>query len=497
MTRPTDPQNPSVPSQARILRELGEELRAEATPSLDWGRVERGLFERLDLPGNGERLETGETPAAREAARISRKSSTASSGTQPSVSQPSVSQPSVSESRVSQKADDRAGSSKAAASPVRLRVWHVGVWNVARWQHVAIAASVALFVTFGTLWRMDLSAPRVTAGQDGDIGADRAAGPRGDSLDRVRGGDLARLRAGDVVEATDGSVVYEAPGIVRWTLAAGGRLSVTQGVDASSHVLALERGSIRAEVNPAASRIHRLASDVVERFAIEVDGTRVAVRGTVFTVTRTTAGMVVNVERGTVAVGRIGTSGLTEGRLLVAPARQSFGLDGPLSTGPLGANRTLLDRRSELAAPNRSERGSDVSGSERFGDDRGLDLRAGSTPATVRSPGVSGKSAPRDVAGASAGGEPRLLTAASIRSGLSQCFDRTYRAGSSKVGFSVSSTFHVTVDERGAVTAARFVPPVRAELARCAGAVIAGKFASGPAQLAVPIQYDVGSSSLR
>jgi len=471
MTRPSEPPNPPMgepherPSQARILRELGEELRAESIPALDWGRVERGLFNRLDAETfDGHRSGSQQAPraAVRKRATSSAVGRTVASSSVASSSASSTSAPSTS-------------------APRR--------WQLARW-HVAIAASVVLFITFGTLWRMDGTAPHAAVGHDA-AGTGRAVGENGRSLERARSGDLTRLRAGDVVEATDGSVAYEAPGVVRWTLAAGGRLSVTQAVDASSHVLALERGSIRAEVTPAASRMQRLASDVVERLVIEVDGTRVAVRGTVFTVTRTTAGMVVNVERGTVAVGQIGPSGLTEGRLLVAPARRSFGLDGSSArtASAMGANQTLLAPSFEEGSLFLQEGAEPVE----LQDDGRI---GGATRAAPRAAGAhdprSAAAEPSAGSGAPVGDEPRTLTAASIRSGLSQCFDRTYRASSSKVGFSVSSTFHVTIDDRGAVTAARFVPPVRAELARCAGAVIAGKFASGPAQVAVPLQYDVG-----
>lgn len=443
--------------------------------------MERGLFDRIDSAEDTSRADSDRdaSPVSERAeASAPRRRAGASADVAKKVGKKARAksgrgraEPAARSSRAAPKEGAPGAARRAARRPA--------AWQLAHW-HVAAAAAVVLFVAFATMWRMEPAAAPTAA---------RSAEASASS----RTGDLSRLRVGDVVEATDGAIVYEAPGVVRWTLAAGGRLSIEQDIDGPSHVLALERGSLRAEVNPAASRIHRTGHDVVERFAVEVDGTRVAVRGTVFTVTRTTAGMVVNVERGTVAVGQIGPSGLTEGRLLVAPARQSFDADGTLaSRSPVDvdrAPRTLLD--GALAE-------GDSDSVQPSGGPAGLAPTGGvaSSPATVDRADVS----PVSGADARPAGESesvRLLTSEAIRTGLLSCFDRTYQASASGVGFSVSSTFQVTVDETGAVAAARFVPPVRAELARCAGSVIAGKFASGPDRLSVPIQYRVDTAPTR
>ena len=67
---------------------------------------------------------------------------------------------------------------------------------------------------------------------------------------------------------------------------------------------------------------------LVEAFAVEVGGTRVAVHGTAFSVKREGDRVLVDVVHGTVAVGPVGHVGATTGHLLVGPSRASFSLDG-------------------------------------------------------------------------------------------------------------------------------------------------------------------------
>ncbi|WP_199693936.1 FecR domain-containing protein, partial [Sorangium cellulosum] len=145
--------------------------------------------------------------------------------------------------------------------------------------------------------------------------------------------DFRALRPGDSIETAAYAVSFADVGSVRWTLLPNSR-AVVRAVGAAGigHVVALERGSVRADVATRAPE-----EGLVEAFAVEVDGTRVAVHGTLFTVTRLDGRVEVDVEHGTVAVGPAAYRGATTAHLLVGPSRGTFSLDG-------GRDARLLQR---------------------------------------------------------------------------------------------------------------------------------------------------------
>jgi len=298
--------------------------------------------------------------------------------------------------------------------------------------------------------------------------------------------DLFALHAGDVIESNDASVSFGRDGFVRWAIAPASRLVVRSlGDGGLGHTVALERGSIRAEVTPRPP-----AARVIESFVIEVEGTRVAVRGTAFSVTRADDRVVVDVEHGTVAVGPTQRDEQESAHLLVGPSRATFSLAGrdmrtlpaptTVKVEPKGAEEpALIDDRGERAA---------------------LDAPTSETapPAPAKGPPAaahahapaSAKDNPAPSVQPSEERAPATLTEASVRAHLARCFADTYRNGSPSVHVSISSTLRIVVKADGTVRSARFDPPLKPEFQTCAGGAIAGRFAEGERELTIPVSFE-------
>ncbi|MBM4358572.1 MAG: FecR domain-containing protein [Deltaproteobacteria bacterium] len=107
------------------------------------------------------------------------------------------------------------------------------------------------------------------------------------------------------------------PGIANWYLEPGSSIVLERA--AGWPRLTLEQGRLRAHVVP-----HEDATSMVESLVIEAGGTRVAVHGTTFSVTRDGDSVVVEVVEGVVAVGPSGQRGPTHGALLRGPSKAVF-----------------------------------------------------------------------------------------------------------------------------------------------------------------------------
>ena len=291
--------------------------------------------------------------------------------------------------------------------------------------------------------------------------------------------DLLALMPGDVIQAGDAPVTFSHADTLAWRLAPESSLVVRSlGHDGVGHTVALERGSIRAEVTPRDP-----SEGLIEAFAVEVGNTRVAVHGTAFTVTRDGDRVIVDVEHGSVAVGPItrgspvGQAFMTTGHLLIGPRRASFSLDGGRSARFLPreeASPAKLSAATPVAAPTHDDPARSPSPPQ--------EAREARAPAPIHAPPPQGApSLPEPTAKPSLP-EPALLTVASVRAQLAQCFAKTYEVGS----FSVSSTFRLVLKPDGSVQSARFDPPVKPEFQVCASGAIAGRFAEGPGPLDIP-----------
>lgn len=323
--------------------------------------------------------------------------------------------------------------------------------------------------------------------------------------------DLRTLAPGDVIEAGAVPVQFTQAGLVQWTLAPGGRIVVRRSsesrtshavsrsprVDAEAHVVALERGSIHAEVTPRDP-----SEGWVEPFAVEAGGTRVAVHGTAFRVTLMADEIVVDVEHGTVAIGPVGRTGITLGRVMVGPSRAAFSLDGGRQARFLSPDRAASAVGAAPADPSR-----DPSAAMPVDDPAsapGLPSQGSTTTprpasaiaaapdpdtpsADLSAPRGVGAAPPAEIIAPPAP-ERAWMTAASVRAGLAGCFART-TGGSPSVQLSIRSTFTLKIRDDGSVQSARFDPPLKPEFQACAAELIGGRFERGPDVVTIPLAF--------
>lgn len=407
--------------EARALRVMVEELKAEPVPELPWEAIEQRLMTRVaESEQGGRRGRTG-------------------------------------------------------LSRVDSPLWRVvGL--------AAAAAAIALGVSSGGRHEQASSPAReprhVEASQVAL--APGEAGARGER-------DLRALDKGDVIETADAPITFARAGLVAWTLAPHSTVRVRSMGDASSgvgHTVALERGSIRAEVVP-----REPSEGLVEAFVVEAQRTRVAVHGTAFSVTLEGDRAVVDVEHGAVAVGPIGHVGATTGHLLVGPTRASFSLDGARSAKFVPRDPTPEPVVAAAPQPAQAPQPEPVAAAPL---PPAAPVHAPQiqpiAPGRAAAPPPAPEPQP-EPAVAPAAPAPPLLTVASVRARVDQCFRSTHDVGSSGVQLSVSSTLRVTLRPDGSVLSARFDPPLKPEMSSCAGSIMSGRFAEGTPNVDIPVVY--------
>jgi hypothetical protein len=140
-----------------------------------------------------------------------------------------------------------------------------------------------------------------------------------------------QLALGTRVTAGNQPLLVEHPGRARWTLEPHATALVT---DAGEFLtVKLESGALSAAVVP---------NPKPETFAVEVDGTRVAVHGTAFRVERLGERVQVEVSEGTVAVEASGTHS-SPSFLLRRNSRGNFALDGRSGSVEGNASAVVAD----------------------------------------------------------------------------------------------------------------------------------------------------------
>ncbi|WP_437500656.1 FecR domain-containing protein [Sorangium sp. So ce1099] len=373
-------------------------------------------------------------------------------------------------------------------------------------------AAAAAAIAFAIL-AAGRSAPPVTATSTPPRARDVAEIPRA-AGDAGMAGDLdfRALRPGDSVETAAYSVSFTDVGSVRWTLLPNSR-AVVRAVGAAGgvgHVIALERGSVRADVVTRAPE-----EGLVEAFAVEVDGTRVAVHGTLFTVTRLDGRVEVDVEHGTVAVGPAAYRGATTARLLVGPSRGTFSLDGgrdarllqrpaqpdgaPSAAPPEPSRPPALPRPTTASAHPPSGAAAVAPVGAASDEPAAATASALAEPlppasaepaSTASAPVASAPVAVAPVSEPQVASAPPVLTPASVQSMLSSCFARDTVGSSSSVRKSIVSTLRISVRPDGSVATMRFNPPLRPSLQACAEELYRGRFAEGPRQLDIPLTIE-------
>jgi hypothetical protein len=270
----------------------------------------------------------------------------------------------------------------------------------------------------------------------------------------------ATLRMDDVVEARGAArATVERTGKVTFVLERGTR-TVVEHVRGAL-VLALERGSVEAQVVPVPRG---------EAFAVDVGHSRVAVHGTHLRVERQhgNAGpsrsgdlVVVDLSEGVVSVGQAPRIGSTTGVLVTAPAHAEFEADD--AQGTLSVTHNLAQVRAPVAVGPLAQ------------------ARVAAQPPLQAAPSAHAESAERAPAATpQAHSEPRATSGggsglsaqadpnadATLAAAVRACFAE--RQSAANVTVSVSTTLHLSLHGDGTVRGARFEPPVAPDVNACA-----------------------------
>lgn len=261
-------------------------------------------------------------------------------------------------------------------------------------------------------------------------------------------------------------------GVVTWTLDPNSRAIVR--ATGTPHVVELEAGSLHAEVVP-----RRDSDSIMEAFVVEVDGMRVAVHGTVFSVTRINDLVDVEVTRGTVTVGPASYRGATTGLLLSGPARARF----DAATGAFVKRlpietKDAADADSTAMVPKSVVDPAVPSGDLDDGDEPAADDgRTTSPPRASAAPGTSAEPPPEDddAKKDTASDEPVAISSGQAAAMVSACVRQSEKSESG--GVSSQATVHLNAD--GEVLSVQFNPPLNPKYQSACGAVLFGKRIEG------------------
>jgi hypothetical protein len=297
-----------------------------------------------------------------------------------------------------------------------------------------------------------------------------ASQPAGTVVSVATGGELlvdgkpavsgAVLHLGDVVEARGAPVTVERPGKLSWILEPSSLATVTHVQGAL--VLSLARGAVEAQVVPVASG---------EAFAVDVDGSRVAVHGTHLRVARIGDHVTVDLSEGVIVVGPAPRVGSTVGGLVTAPAHAEFAASDTSGTMTVSHEPSALRAPVSLGAP---------SGTVAQVPAAALATTAAPKPVDARTPpsaAVVARPQPTTPPSAPAPAQPppvqppqpdpnaASVIAAAVRSCMAvRSLDN--------VTVVVTTTLHLDLDADGNVRAARFAPSVATDVNTCAAPVI-------------------------
>lgn len=380
---PMESEEPLREDEARALRVMTLELRDAEPPELDWDGIEQRLMAQIA----GEETETVEDGAAVA---------------------------SLDEARSVSPWTQRLGILAVAAGVLLV------IWNIAQPKAPATLPAAPVAVEQGA------SLPQAQPKPAGATSSERdaAALPKIEALGAPALA-VSALKPGTEVVAEDEPLRFGIAGVVAWTLAPG---SVAV-VDTTSvpHTIRLRRGHVDAEVNPDRP------GQPLEAFAVVAGATRVAVRGTVFSVTRKADRVRVSVSRGKVAVGPTGAN--EPAQLVESPGHADF----ELTSGE------RLERAEPSAAP---------------GPAPPADTSATEPPPPATPP------APEHV----------LLTVGEARAKMLGCLQGALgRAQAGEPKITVRSQVTVVTSGEGNVTAVRFNPPLRPDLQRTCGGMLFGQ----------------------
>jgi ferric-dicitrate binding protein FerR (iron transport regulator) len=302
------------------------------------------------------------------------------------------------------------------------------------------------------------------------------------------------LERGDAAEAHDAKGFFQRDNQVTWALEDGARVAVrgTHG----ALVLALERGAVEAQVTPVPAG---------EAFAVDVEGTRVAVHGTHLRVARDGTRVMVDLTEGVVSIGAPPRTGSTYGQLVNAPAHIEFDANDPKGTMKVTHDPARVRAALALRAPAENV----VAVSPRMtippaaaaappapyaaapAQAAAVGPVAGPGP-SARSPSARGLVLPSaGAAGAAATSAPLADPEKAIAGAVLAC--ARSQAGDSErpedVTITVSSKLVLRIGDDGAVMSARFEPPLAPEVQTCASGVIYGARFPAAGTRTIPLDF--------
>jgi hypothetical protein len=287
----------------------------------------------------------------------------------------------------------------------------------------------------------------------------------------------AVLHLGDVVEARGGTVTVERPGKLSWLLEPSSIATVTHVQGAL--VLALDRGAVEAQVVPVAAG---------EAFAVDVDGSRVAVHGTHLRVARIGDHVSVDLSEGVIVVGLAPRTGSTIGALVTAPAHAEFAPTDSkamiVSHDPSAVRAPVVIGAQSAAAPMQGPAVAVAAPPPKSNEAR-------PSPAFPVPPRPQFQ-APQQVPPQPPPPQPpqpdpnaASVVAAAVRSCMAA------RTSADNVTVVVSTTVHMDLDADGNVRAARFDPPVAPDVNSCAAPVIYRTRFTHDGSADVPVDFRV------
>lgn len=401
-----------------LLRESREHLGTREAQGLDWDRVERGLFARIESEQAKER---SEMVAARSRHRVA---------------------------------------------------WGAGA------AALALAAAVALVIGKTRGPSLNEASEHATASED-SAGAVASIGQDGSAMVNGKPAVIGTpIRLGDDIDARGGRVTFDRPGKVSWILEPGSRATVTHVQGAL--VLALRSGTIEAQVVPVPSG---------EAFAVDVDGSRVAVHGTHLRVARVMDHVTIDLTEGVISLGEAPRVGSTIGTLITAPAHAEFTSADPRGTlstthDPSAVRPALaIDTGPAASKPTVVAFGG---ASQHPKPEAPVETRSPLAPAPHPVSPQSPAAPPQPPAPDPNAGE-------AIASVVRSCFaDRT---STHDVTLEVNTRLHLELDADGNVHSARFEPPVPPDVNACAAsAIYHARFTHG-GSADVPVAFKAPSSA--
>jgi ferric-dicitrate binding protein FerR (iron transport regulator) len=285
----------------------------------------------------------------------------------------------------------------------------------------------------------------------------------------------AALHRGDVVESRGAQATFVRPGHVTVVVEAGARAVVARVEDPL--VLTLDRGAIDAQVVPVPNG---------EAFAVDVDGSRVAVHGTHLRVARDGGNVIVDLSEGVVSVGRAPRAGSVLGTLVTAPAHAQFAatdIRGTMTVthdpSAVRAPETGFEDAAPLHAAEARTNPAAPARPQAVAGEPHASINASPKAAVAAPPADSVVEPPAPPSSASAATTPPPPAAPSgpdpdaentVARAVRACMSEHPRPDGMTVV--VSTTLRLWLGDDGSVHTARFDPPVAPDVNTCAAEAI-------------------------